>query len=445
MAFGLPRLFGRQKSAGASAPGSARQWVTLFENVPGGWQRDAKVSREDTESYPPIFRARSLIAGDIGKIRQTLKRTDSDGIPVEVTSRRTPYLAVLANPCPWCDDQQFRELMIGGLLDHGNAYALKERDSTNTVRRLWPIDPRFVQVRIAPGGKVFYAIVGDDMLPDSSRNVVIPASEIMHLRWNTIHHPMIGVPPLWSAALTGRMGVSIQKQSETFFANQSAPSGLLMGDDVDEAEAEELTSKWNAGYSGDKRGRVAVLGGGLKFVPLTMPSRDAQLSEQLEMTAKMVGVAYGVSEWKMGLTPPPSFPNAVSTLNQIYYADTLHRPIRIYEKGMTQALELPTDMCVELREEDLLRMDQQSQMATLSDGVSSNILMRNEARRALGRKPVDGGDQLFRQMQDVPLNAPVAPVEVVTPEIVEDEQRALPAPADLDVARLADLTRKALA
>ena len=53
----------------------------------------------------------------------------------------------------------------------------------------------------------------------------------------------------------------------------------------------------------------------------------------------------------------------------------------------------------------LIRMDAQSQMQVLADGVKASVLTINEARSMQDKPPVEGGDTPYMQQQNYSLAA----------------------------------------
>jgi hypothetical protein len=57
----------------------------------------------------------------------------------------------------------------------------------------------------------------------------------------------------------------------------------------------------------------------------------------------------------------------------------------------------------ELDESSLLRLDTATRINVTAKAVQAGLITINEGRASEGRAPVAGGDEIFRQMQDVPL------------------------------------------
>ena len=59
------------------------------------------------------------------------------------------------------------------------------------------------------------------------QSLILPASEIIHDRWNCFYHPLVGLSPIVACSLAASQGIAIQKYGSSFFANMSRPSGIL--------------------------------------------------------------------------------------------------------------------------------------------------------------------------------------------------------------------------
>src|SRR6185503_14293108 len=126
-------------------------------------------------------------------------------------------------------------------------------------------------------GSVFYQLNADNVA-NIQTMIVVPANEIIHDRMYPLHHPLMGVSPIYACGVAAMQGVAIQANSEKFFKNMSRPSGVLTAPgSISNDVASRLKENWESNFSGDKIGRVAVLGDGLKYEQMTVTAHDAQL------------------------------------------------------------------------------------------------------------------------------------------------------------------------
>jgi len=386
-------------------PERSTSFGLIREANPGDWQRNIVTeSMAGLTAFGAVYACLTLIANDIGKLRPVLMAKGGPvKAPADITS---PHWRALRKPNAYQTRNQFYRSWLLSKLMHGNTYVLKVREAARgMVMSLHVLDPRRVTPMVTPEGDVYYSLAGDD-LAKIPAGMLVPASEIIHDRCCTLWHPLVGVPPLYAAALSATQGRKIQANSSLFFENMSRPSGILKGPGIIPPEEKaSLKEQWEANYSGLNIGRLAVLGGGLTYEAMTIPAEQAQLIDQLKWTALDICGPFHVPPYKIGVGPMPTN-NNVEALNQQYYTDTLQTHIEDIEGLLDEGLEVPSDKCVEFDiDAGLLRMDSGAQMDMLATGVEKCILVPNEARARLNRPPKTGGDELYLQQQNYSLSA----------------------------------------
>lgn len=373
------------------------------EPFAGAWQRNIQAPGSPALlSFSPIYASVTRIAGDIGKLSLDLM-VDENGV-LTPAPKSSPFWRVLRKPNSYQTRIQFiRHWMLCKLI-FGNTYAIKVRDQRGVVVALYLIDPRKVTPVIAPDGGVYYSISGDDLARIPAGIAAAPASEVIHDRGPTLWHPLVGVPPLFAAALSGALGLAIQKNSSAFFANMSRPSGILTAPGaIDESNYERLKKDWSENYSGDKVGKLAILGDGLEYKALAMTAEQSELAKQLGMTAIDVTTAYSMPAYKINQGPMPTN-NNVGALNQQYYGDCLQTQIEDIEVLLSEGLEV-APYSVQFDLDGLLRTDQASLYESLGKAIQAKLMTPNEGRGRIGLPPMKGGDSLWAQQQDHQLEA----------------------------------------
>lgn len=391
--------FFRRKSL--STVHSAGTWQPLIhEPYMGAWQKNDTLSRTEVMGFHAVFACVSLIACDIGKLRIQTKSL-KDGVLQPAKSRTG---AILAKPNKHQTWQQFAENWITSKLLRGNAYILKQRDIFGDVWQLHVLNPERVKVLLSDSGDVFYQVSADKLF-DIDRDVIVPADEIIHDRFNCFYHPLVGLSPLTACAISVGLGLSIQSSAKTFFANASRPSGILsVPMSIDQARADDIKAKWQANYSGVNRGGIAVLGDGARYESIGMSSSDAQALEQLKMSSTTVCSVFHVPAFKVGMGDLKAGQRP-SDLNEIYYSDCLQHYIEAIENLLDEHLGFEADIECEADLSALIRMDGTSQIAYLKEGTLSGIFSPNEARAQLGLPPVVGGESPLMQQQNYSLSA----------------------------------------
>lgn len=395
----------RTKALPAMPPGSVMPlggWVDITPaRPPGYFQLDINVRPETVLSFPPVYSCVTVIANDIGKLRTRLMALSEKGIWTETTS--AAYSPVLRRPNHYQNQIQFKQFWIICKLCWGNVYALKVRDGRGVVTGLHLLDPQRVTPLITPEGYVFYQLAQNDLAGLPQAMVYAPASEIIHDRMNCLFHPLVGVPPLFAAMLPATAGMKILEDSRRFFSQGAKPSGILVAPgEIAPEVAKELKEYWNDNFTGPNAGRVAVVGDGLKYEPIRMTAIDSQTKEQIALSGDMVSQVYHVPSFKVGGPIPAG--QKVGDLNQIYFNDALHSLIEEMELCLDDGLGLPAEYRTELELENLLRMDPATQADVIVKLVSGGVKAPNEGRKDLNLPPLDGGDTVYMQQQDFPLD-----------------------------------------
>jgi HK97 family phage portal protein len=405
--FGLD-LFRAKTDKALSPPdnslsfGNEGWFPVVRESFTGAWQRNIQLDAGTLLSYHAVWACVSLIANDISKLRLKLIQRQPSGIWTETTN--PAYSPLIADPNSFQNDHQFWESWILSKLLRGNTYVLKRRDARNVVSSLHVLNPDYVKPLISDDGSVFYDLNPDNIsnLPDRA---LVPAREMIHDRWNCVFHPLVGTSPIYACGLAATQGLRIQRNSAEFFKNASSPSGLLVAPaHIDDANARRLSDYFNENFGGENSGKLAIVGDNLKYQQMSLSAVDAQLIDQLKLTAEMVCSVFHVPPYKVGIGSMP-VQSTVESLNIEYYGQALQRLIEDGEACFDRGIGLASDLGVEFDLDGLLRMDTPSKVTAMRDAVGSAVFSPNEARRKFDLPPVEGGDSPYLQQQNFSLSA----------------------------------------
>ncbi len=379
-------------------------WPIIRESFAGAWQRNFTISPADVLTHPTVFACVTLIASDVGKMRLRLVQEDADEIwsPAE-SPAFTPFLR---KPNRYQTRIKFIEQWIISKLVWGNAYCLKQRDQRGVVVAGYILDPARVKPLVAEDGSVYYQLYRDLLaqIDDSETPFIVPASEIMHDPMYTLYHPLVGIPPLHACGLAATLGLKIQTNSTNFFGNNSSPGGVLTAPGfIKDETAKRLKDYWDANFTGDNVGKVAVLGDGLKYEAMAITADKSQLSEQWKDASEAIASTFHCPFHLVG-GPPPPYGN-VQALTVQYFTQAIQSLAVQLEQVMDEGLELPKPYGTQFDIDDLLWMDSQTMMTTIGLGVGAGVLKPNEGRKKLGYKPVKGGNTPYLQQQNYSLEA----------------------------------------
>ena len=388
-----------------SAAGRGGWWTIIRESFTGAWQRNVELEGLDFSASPIVYACQTLIANDIAKLRPKLVRKDGDGIWSE-DDGNSPFLLPLRRPNRYQNHVQWKQWWVMSKLRHGNVYALKVRDARSMVSALYILDPLKVQPLVTDDGSVWYQLQQDNLSGLTQASVTVPASEIIHDRMNCLYHPLVGISPLYAAAIAAGIGIKIQDNTLRFFGNAATPGGILVAPGAISPEnAAALKEQCQTNYTGANAGKVAVIGDGMKFEPMAQNAVDSQLIETLRWSDERVCSVFHVPPYKVGVGTAPAY-NNIEALERGYYSGCLQSLIEEMEACLDDGLGLDGVRAgIELDLDGLLRMDTKTQMESLKLAVDGAIMTPNEARRHRDLVPLDGGDTVYMQQQNYSLAA----------------------------------------
>lgn len=401
----LQKAVGPPLAPPVPAYGTGSGWYPFVREMFGGaWQRNVTGDLTDVVGHSTLWACVTLIASDISKGEFRLVKTVGEGLTAPTTS--PAFSPVLAKPNHYQNRIVFYTCWLLSKLLRGNTYVLKARDARNVVTALYVLDPARVTVLVSPAGEVFYQLAQDN-LADLPASITVPAEEIIHDIMVPLYHPLVGVSPLYACGGPTLQGLKIQQQSSKLFASGSQLSGVLTAPGtIPPDTAERVRVWWENNYAGERNiGKVAVLGDGLKFEPMTMTAVDAQLIDQLKWSDEKICSVYHVPPYMVGVGQLPTYTNG-ELGNQQYYSQCLQALIEAIELCLEEGLgTTTTDYAIEYDLDALLRMDSATKMKTATDGVKGGIYTPNDARAIFNKQPLKGGDTVYLQQQDYSIAA----------------------------------------
>lgn len=383
-------------------------WHKILDIYPGAWQQDNTPEPEVVTGYWAVFACATLIAGDIAKCPAVVMKRTIEGFWEETIER-----PVLRKPNQYQTSIEFFFSWVMSKLLTGNTYVLKVRDREKRIVAMHVLDPLKCKPLVSESADVFYELGGDNLAGIGDKSIIVPASEIIHDKMYPLYHPLVGVSPIHACGRAAAQGLAIQKNSQAFFENMSRPGGMLTAPGkISDEVAARLKKQFEENYGGKNIGRLAVAGDNLTYQSFSVTAEDAQLIDQLKMTAEMVCACFHVPGYKIGVGAMPTV-NNTAALNQQYYDQCLQFIIETMEYQLDYGLELDTPngfIQTEPRQvwfdlDNLLRMDPESRYKSHSEAIGGGWLAPNEARLKENLPSVDGGDSPMIQQQNYSLAA----------------------------------------
>lgn len=344
-------------------------------------------------------------AGNIAGLPLTVYQKGSAGVPVEA---RDHPLFWLLHDSPNYDQSayDFWEYMVASLELQGNAYARIERRSDGFIVALTPIRPDIMNVRRRSTGEIEYR-----WLADGAENVLLQG-DMLHIR-GFGGGPLGGLSPMQVCRRAFSAAAATDQAASAMFVNGARPTGILSTDKALVGEQRnQLERLLQEKYIGAvNSGRPMVLDNGVKWEQLSITPEDAQMLESRQFGVEEICRAFEVDPHLVGHTAGntqlgSSISDQTLSLLKFKMRKRLKRIEGALEKQLLTRAERASGISIKFNVEGFLRADSTGR-AEYYD-IMKQFMTKNEIRALEGLAPVDGGDVLMAQMQDIPLATALA-------------------------------------
>lgn len=294
---------------------------------------------------------------------------------------------------------EFWETMVGGVVAKGNAVAERVQYGKR-LSALQPIDARPVR----ENGVLVYKVY------DRGKVETLPADKVFHLKGFNFGGDE-GLSPISMGVHSLGASIAADETAGRIFAN-----GLQQPLFIDSGQAKltkeqrsDLRELFKKFTGSDNTGKVMVLESGMKPVPFSLNSKDAQMLESRRFNVEEICRWYGV--------PPIIVGHAAdgqtmwgSGVEQILIAwltlgiNPLCKRIEARIKKDLIPLGEKRRVYFEFNREGLLQMDSAAKAAYLSAMVQNGLMDRNEGRAKINLSYRKGADVLTAQTNLAPLD-----------------------------------------
>ena len=283
-----------------------------------------------------------------------------------------------------------------------------ESYSCGLPQEIFILNPRNMQ-HVVNNGKVTKWVYTEE---GCGRPVVILPDEIIHFKdwnpWNVFR----GVSPLVSLGLEVEQDLLAAKQNTGLLKEGGVPKGLLKTDQVlTEAEAELLARTWDKKYAHGMKNRVAVLGKGTEYQPLTFSPDVLKLYDMKKWNLYTLLAKYGI---------PPRVANIEDSKSSLSGTDTdsQHRAFWNYTlipllKNFEEVLEVQFFKRFGLTETGTFNLETIPELQDSEDAQSNRDIAEinaglktiNDVLRRRGQDTKPWGDIWFRASSLVPVSS----------------------------------------
>jgi HK97 family phage portal protein len=385
--------------------GHLGNWYELGQ-LEDGFQRDLRVDHYGMQYIPVIAGLRHLHRSAFAQLRPHHMREDDLGAVTDL--RNSAQLRVMLQPNDYESGPDFAARLVDQWLSEGEVLVWGLRNERFEIAQMHILPRSAWRLAIDPQTQTIFYVVHrstNDLLGETNPEFIVPNRDILHLRWATPRHPLIGESGFAAAGLAAGINVALSRSQATFFAQMRRPSGALSSEQLfTKEQITRLREAFDAQAKDLAQGGVPILGGGLKWLQMGISSEDAEVIAALRMSNEEIARCVGVPGPLVGDLEKSGLTNT-EALIEFWLSVSLGGLIERYECALNSLLGLDgrTDW-VDMSTEALLRTNLVQRMEGLSKGIQGGVLTPDDARKREGLSPMPGGDQLFLQRQMTPVN-----------------------------------------
>ncbi|WP_185982828.1 phage portal protein [Aureimonas mangrovi] len=387
------RLFGKRLTARDGG---------LYEFFGGGdtWAGES-VTAKSALNLSAFWAGTRLTAETVAGLSLDVMEKRSDG--VKVPAKDHPLQALL-DESPNADQTsiEFWEGIVLGLGTTGNGYAEKSFIGTRRVA-LNPM-PADTAVRRNANDKLEYRF------QDRGKEIVLPAEKVFHVK--AFGEGDLGFSPVEYARQTLSITIATEKMAGQAYSKGLRTKGFFVmppGEKLNPEQREEARKRFVEANSGPNAPWAMILEGGMDFKGISLSMKDAEMilnrRFNVEDVCRWIGIppvlvghaAEGQTMWGTG----------VSAIMQSWLNLGLRSRLKRIESAIEKRIMTPEErrrFSVKFNYEDLLRTDTKARYEAHEIAGRAGFKTINEIRRYEGDPPVEGGDVIRTQMQNVPID-----------------------------------------
>lgn len=271
-------------------------------------------------------------------------------------------------------------LVISQLNLVGNSYWLKVRDSTDEVRRLYPLNPHAITIKADPS----YTITEYEYATINGVKSINP-SNIIHFKYLDPDNIVKGKSPVSAFADTLKIDDLASKRHQASFLNNAIPSGVLSTEGtLSQKQINEVSKQFQSSFGGvDNTAKILIASGGFKFSALQQSVKDMELLQSRIFTKESIMELYGVSPALLGKTASTN--KATAETEKIVFLENHIKPVQeLIIRALNRQLVADIDPSITMSLIDPVPENREQLLREVSAGISSDFLTGNEARELLG-------------------------------------------------------------
>jgi len=318
--------------------------------------------------HTPVYRAVTLIAGDIARLELKVSASGADSL--------------MRSPSRYMSAFEFKRTMTLNVLLYGNSFAAINRTRGGELIELLLLEPDAVTLDISGPEPIYKTRPYGDL----------PMSDVFHLRAPN-NTGLWGESPVQLCRKSLQIAAAQEEMALKAYTNAGNPKIALIHP---RAMSPEMMQKTEAYYmqrhgGSENAGRPMVLADGMRVERISSTLDDTGLEAARKYSIGDVSRIFGVPTSYLSGDVASSY-GSIEWLSRMYVDGALRAWLECWGAEILTKLATPSDS-VFWDTDDLIRPKMAEMYAALRTGVESGVITRNEAREELGYGPLPGLDE----------------------------------------------------
>lgn len=363
-----------------------------------------------------FYRGVELITNDLSYLPLRAMKQKADGSREPFTEATAP--GVVTNPFLGLTLQEGMSQLLPSLILRGNAYLFPGKVVGGEVIQWMIVSPDAVSVEWSKdhssriyklGGRVY-------------------TGPVTHVAAFMLPGAPTGVSLIEAARISLGLTVSLTEGAATMFRDGIMSSGVLSTDvPLTPDNARAVAESFKQNHSGVKKGAAPiVIGGGAKYVPLSMTAQDSQFLESRQYQQGEIATMLGIPPHMLGIVDrTTSWGEGIEAQNRGYYDHTLKPYVKRFEQMFTSWL--PAGVWASFDTDEIVRADTATRFENYAIALNNGFMNRDEVRAKEGLPPLPNGlGQVYLQsVQSAPIGSGAAAATPTGAPATEDPAKAI--------------------
>lgn len=333
---------------------------------------------ESATSLSAFFSAMELISNSIAQLPIEVRKN-------EEIDKTHPLNFVFKNML--ISKFTFMKMIVTDMILHGNAFAYIERAKDGTPIRLIYCEFGSVNINYNHSAQTLYYNI------NFVRKGRIEPCDVLHFIKNS-NNGVNGRSLISYANLVLNLAKATDKAASKYYSSGCALQGALTIKGTRKNSKEQARQAFEMTH-GEAGSGLVILDDDMTYTPISSNSKDSQMLEARTFNVKEVARYFNINPILLGDNTGAGY-SSIEQANVEYVTHTLQPYVSLIEEELNRKLIKPSEygiVTINLDENYLLKGDKSATATYLNTLVNSGIISRNEARKMLGMKAIEGGDE----------------------------------------------------